>query len=54
MAGMTEEQYLSLFNQDISLDIRWKMFAPYWKKSGGHLILRQFLYLQKNPMDFLM
>lgn len=32
MAGMTEEQYLSLFNQDISLDIRWKMFAPYWKK----------------------
>ncbi|MFH0797609.1 MAG: amidohydrolase family protein [Candidatus Omnitrophota bacterium] len=31
-AGMSEEDYQSLFNRKTSLDIRWEKFAPYWKK----------------------
>jgi len=32
VAGMAEAEYNSLFNQDIPLDRRWTMFAPYWKR----------------------
>lgn len=32
VAGMTEAEYQSLFNQDIPLDRRWKLFAPYWER----------------------
>lgn len=32
VAGMTEREYQSLFNQDIALDRRWEIFAPYWEQ----------------------
>lgn len=31
-AGMSEEQYRSLFNQDLPLDTRWRTFAPFWER----------------------
>ncbi|HOK56553.1 MAG TPA: amidohydrolase family protein [bacterium] len=31
-AGMSEEQYKSLFNHEIPLEKRWKIFLPFWKK----------------------
>ena len=31
-AGMREEQIQLIFNQDISLDVRWKEFYPFWEK----------------------
>lgn len=31
IAGMTEEQYQSLSNQDIPLERRWAVFAPFWR-----------------------
>jgi uncharacterized protein len=32
VAGMPEADYRALFNQDIPLDCRWDIFAPYWKQ----------------------
>lgn len=32
VAGMREEQYQSLYNQEMSLVARWKIFAPYWEQ----------------------
>lgn len=32
VAGMLEQQYQSLFNRDIPLEMRWKIFTPYWEK----------------------
>lgn len=31
-AGMTEVDYQSLFNQNIPLECRWELFAPYWER----------------------
>lgn len=31
MAGMSKEDYDSLFKQDIPIETRWKTFAPFWK-----------------------
>jgi len=31
-AGMDEEQYKSLFNHDIPIEKRWKLFSPFWEK----------------------
>lgn len=31
-AGMTEQQYQSLFNHEIPLSKRWEVFSPFWKK----------------------
>jgi predicted TIM-barrel fold metal-dependent hydrolase len=32
VAGMSEPQYQSLFNQDIPLEGRWRIFAPFWER----------------------
>lgn len=32
VAGMSEEDYQALFNQDIPLERRWELFAPYWRE----------------------
>lgn len=32
VAGMTEADYQSLYNQNISLERRWALFAPYWQQ----------------------
>ncbi len=31
-AGMKKQDYDLLFNQEISLARRWKLFAPFWEK----------------------
>jgi len=32
VAGMTETDYNQLYNQDIPLNTRWRIFAPYWEQ----------------------
>lgn len=32
VAGMSEQVYQSLFNQDIPLERRWQLFAPFWEQ----------------------
>jgi len=31
-AGMSQEAYRSLFDRDVPLDVRWKTFAPFWRR----------------------
>ncbi|MCS7179731.1 MAG: hypothetical protein NZ891_00035, partial [bacterium] len=31
-AGMTEDQYKTLFNYEIPIEKRWKIFEPFWNK----------------------
>ena len=32
VAGMSEEQYATITNRDISLDTRWEVFEPFWER----------------------
>lgn len=47
-AGMGENEYNSLFNQDIPLEERWKKFYPYWKKIKFTSYSRSVLYTLKK------
>ena len=47
-AGMSEDKYNSLFNQDIPLEERWKKFYPYWEKIKYTSYSRSVLYTMEK------
>jgi predicted TIM-barrel fold metal-dependent hydrolase len=52
VAGMSEEGYQSLFNQNIPLERRWAIFAPYWEQIRWGSYARAALLAAKRFYGF--
>ena len=52
LAGMSEEDYERLFDHKLSLEQRWRLFAPYWKEIRWGSYARAALLTAKKFYGF--